>query len=222
MLVGVEVKICGITRVEDGLRALGLGADYLGMIRYPKSPRAISPALARELCNTFPPGKRVFVDVNTGTDELEDFADLGFDSFQIHCDYDTSLVTVAAWAGIVGREQLWIAPKWPPGEPFPEAVLEFCDTVLVDAYARDQHGGTGRTADWGRFAEVANRFPERRFILAGGLSPANVTDAVAASGARSIDVNSGIESAPGVKDHALLRELFVRVSEIDPSRQPSE
>ncbi|MGF1453089.1 MAG: phosphoribosylanthranilate isomerase [Opitutales bacterium] len=215
----MKVKVCGITSAEDGEAALALGADFLGLNLYSKSPRAVSVETARMLCNTFPAGRRVFVDVNTGSEVLEDYGDLGFDKFQIHCAYETSLVTLAAWAGIVGRENLWVAPKWPPGEPFPEGVLEFCDTVLIDAYAADKHGGTGRTADWGLFSEVANRYPGCQFILAGGLGPENLVEAVAASGASMVDVNSGVETAPGKKDREKLRELFGAVAGLDPARQ---
>ncbi len=216
----MKVKICGITREGDAALALSLGADFLGVICYPKSPRGVSREAARQLCHRIPAGQRVYVDVNTASDELEDFADLGFDHFQIHCDYDTHLATVASWAGTVGKDRLWLAPKWPPGEPFPEFVLDFCDTVVIDAYAADRHGGTGQTGDWGRFAELANRYPSHQFILAGGLNPQNVIDAVAATGATFIDANSGVETAPGVKDPDRLRALFRAVSSIDPQRTP--
>ncbi len=206
--MNLKIKICGITRAEDGELALALGADYVGMICYEKSPRAVDAMEARQLCNTFPPGKRVFVDVNTGTHELENFGDMGFDKFQIHCAYDMDIATVAAWSGIVGRENLWLAPKWPPGEPFPQLVLEFCDTVLVDTFHKDAYGGTGETGDWGRFADLLALYPHKEFILAGGLNPGNISDAIRESGAHFVDVNSGVEREPGLKDADKLRELF--------------
>lgn len=212
--MAVRVKVCGITREADGLLARALGAHYLGINVYPKSPRSVSKKVARDLCQRFEAGTRVFVDVNTGTDELEDWADLGFDKFQIHCDYDTALVSVAAWSGMVGRENLWLAPKWPPGEPFPQMILEFCDTVVIDAFSKDAYGGTGKTANWERFAEVATLYQHKQFILAGGLSPENVREAIAQSGTSFVDVNSGVESAPGLKDPQKLKKCFEAVTAI--------
>lgn len=203
-----KVKVCGITSAADAEMALALGVDWIGINGYGPSPRCVDLATARDLCNRIPAGKRVLVDVNTGAQELERFGDLGFDAFQIHCDYETGLVDVAVWAGIVGADALWLAPKWPPMKPFPQTILEFCETVVVDAYRRDQYGGTGSTADWPRFAEVQTLYPHKRFVLAGGLGPDNIAEAVAASGAAFVDVNSGVESSPGVKDASKLRALL--------------
>ena len=208
MIDDITVKVCGITRWQDAALALELGADYLGLNRYGQSPRCVDQATARDLCNRIPAGRRVFVDVNTGTDELEDHADLGFDAFQIHFDVGLSLATVAAWSGIVGKENLWLAPRLPAHEPFPQAMLEFADTILIDGHSKALYGGTGQTADWARFAEWATLYPHKRFLLAGGLSPENITAAIAQSGARFVDVNSGVESAPGIKDEAKLRAFF--------------
>ncbi|MBK1857540.1 phosphoribosylanthranilate isomerase [Cerasicoccus arenae] len=204
----LKIKVCGLTRWEDAELALELGADYCGVIVYPKSPRAATRQQAWELCQRIPAGKRVMVDVNTGADELENWADLGFDHFQIHCDIDVNLATLAAWRGIVGKEQLWLAPKIPPGEAFPQTMLEFADTILVDAYHADKYGGSGQTGNWELFAEWATLYAHKRFVLAGGLNPDNVTEAVRVSGAETADVNSGVESQPGIKDHAKLRALF--------------
>ncbi len=203
-----KVKVCGITRWADAEAALELGADYLALNVYAKSPRRVDREAARELLNRIPAGRRVFVDVNTPTDLLEDWADLGFDYFQIHCDVDLPLASVAAWSGIVGRERLWLAPRVPPGEPFPQAGLEFCETVVLDTYSKGQHGGTGRTGDWARFAELSTLYAHKNWVLAGGLSPDNIAAALEATSAQTIDINSGVESAPGQKDPAKLRALF--------------
>lgn len=209
-----KIKICGLTRWDDARLALELGADYCGMIVYPKSPRAITREQAWDLCQRIPAGRRVMVDVNTGADELEDWADLGFDYFQIHCDDETDLASIAAWSGLVGRDRLWLAPKIPPRAPFPQAMLEFADTVLVDAFHRDQYGGTGQTGDWPRFAEWKTLYAHKRFILAGGLTPDNIRTAVVATGADTVDANSGVERMPGVKDPAKLRAFFAALGRI--------
>lgn len=212
---GLTVKVCGITRMADAELALELGADYLGMICYRKSPRSVTLEQARDLCNRIPAGKRVFVDVATGTDELENFADLGFDAFQLHFDLDLSLATVAAWSGIVGTEALWLAPRLPVEEPFPQPILEFADTLVLDTPVKGLYGGTGKTGDWDRFAELSTLYQHKRWVLAGGLGPDNVVAAIRASGATMIDVNSGVESSPGVKDPAKLRALFAALAKLD-------
>ncbi len=205
-----SVKICGLTRHEDALLADQLGADYLGMITYAPSPRSVSRTAAWELCQRLPAGKRVFVDVNTPVHELEGWADMGFDYFQIHCAYELDLAALAGWSGVVGKERLWLAPKWPPQEPFPQAAFEFCDTVLVDTYQKDTqaHGGSGRTGNWPRFAEAKTLYAHKRLVLAGGLAPDNISLALEATAAEHIDVSSGVEASAGIKDPARLKQLF--------------
>ncbi len=211
-----KIKICGLTRWADASAALDLGADYCGMIVYPKSPRAVTREQAWDLCQRIPAGKRVMVDVNTGTDELEDWADCGFDYFQIYCDLDVNLATLAAWSGLVGRERLWLAPKIPPGEPFPQSILDFADTILIDAYHKDKYGGSGRTGNWEQFADWSTLYAHKHFILAGGLSPDNITEAVRITNSEIVDVNSGVEKEPGIKDPAKLRALFAALGRPSP------
>ncbi len=208
MAITPKIKICGITRLEDASLALELGADYLGCILYPKSPRAVSWEQARAFCRHVPPGKRVFVDVNTGTDELEDYADLGFDYFQIHFDGDCSLASLAGWSGIVGAPALWMAPRIPPTEPFPQDILQFADTLLIDTYHGGGYGGTGQTGDWQRFCEWSTLYQHKTWILAGGLTPDNAVEAYRSTQAPVLDFNSGLESAPGLKDPAKMKALF--------------
>ena len=86
--------------------------------------------------------------------------------------------------------------------------MDFAEAFLIDAFAEDAYGGTGHTADWSRFADLKERFPEKKWILAGGLSPDNALDAIAATGADRIDANSGVESAPGIKDPEKIKALF--------------
>lgn len=203
-----QVKICGITSREDARMALEAGADFLGLIVYPRSPRAVSYEQARDLCGFIPAGRRVMVDVESAADELERFGDLGFDAYQIHFDAAGSLASLAAWAGVVGRDRLWLGPRLAPREAFPQEVLEFGDTVLLDTYDRDRHGGTGRVGDWTRFAEWQTLYQHKRWVLAGGLGPENIRAALEATHAQIIDVNSGVEAAPGRKDPARLHALF--------------
>ncbi len=204
----VTVKICGLTRESDVDLALELGADFFGFIVYPKSPRGLSLERAVTLSQRVPAGKRVLVDVETGTDELERRRDAGFDFFQIHAGLDVGLASLAAWSGLVGPERLWIAPRLRPGDAFPESVLSFADTVLLDTYHKDQHGGTGATGDWETFSTLKQCHPSTNWVLAGGLNAANVLNAIAATGTERVDLSSGVESEPGMKNPEKLRELF--------------
>ncbi len=200
-----------MTRESDVDLALELGADYCGFIVYPKSPRGITIERASELARRVPEGRRVLVDVESGAEELEQYREAGFDYFQIHARAEMGLVSLAAWAGLVGRDRLWLAPKLPPGEGISEMLPEFAQTILLDAFHRDKFGGTGQTGDWAGFARLREEWPQLNWVLAGGLGPDNVLDALAATGAEQIDINSGVETEPGVKDPAKLRELFRRV-----------
>lgn len=204
----VAVKVCGLTREADVDLALELGADYFGFIVYPNSPRGISMERALELASRVPEGRRVLVDVETGTEDLEQRRDVGFDFFQIHAGLDVGLASLAAWSGLVGAERLWIAPRVKPADVFPEMVLEFADTVLLDTYHKEKVGGTGETGDWSGFAELKQKYPATNWVLAGGLNPQNVLDAIAATSAERVDLNSGVESEPGIKNPEKLRELF--------------
>ena len=205
-VASVQVKVCGLTREEDVDLALKLGADFCGFILSSKSPRGLSLERAVELASRAPEGRRVLVDVETGVEDLKRYRDAGFDYFQIHAGLDIG--TLAAWSGLVRRERLWIAPRLAPGVAFPEAALNFADTVLLDTYHKDKVGGTGETGDWAAFAELKRRYPKTNWALAGGLNPGNAREAIAATGAERIDLNSGVEMGPGIKNPEKLRELF--------------
>jgi phosphoribosylanthranilate isomerase len=204
----IEMKICGLTREADVDAALSLGADYCGFIVYPKSPRGVSLDRAKELAERVPVGKRVLVDVETGTEELEQRRDAGFDFFQIHSGLQVGMATLAAWSGLVGSEKLWLAPRVSPEDEFPMVTLQFADTILIDTYSKRQVGGTGAVGDWKRFNQLKAEHPQTNWVLAGGLTPNNVLEAVSQTGAEHLDINSGVESAPGIKDAAKLREVF--------------
>lgn len=211
--MSTKVKVCGITRPEDARLALSLGADYIGIILYEKSPRAVPLERVPELLEVVPPGKRVLVDVAIAADKLESCLALGFDAYQIHFDLDISMASVAAWAGLVGQSALWVAPRIPDSEPhFPQILMEFADTILLDTYDKSAYGGTGRSGqNWQRFLDSTLLYQHKRWILAGGLSPVNVREALDFTHAETIDVNSGVEAAPGIKDPAKLQQLFEAV-----------
>lgn len=204
----LQVKVCGLTSERDVLLAQEAGADYFGFIAYAGSPRAVSLQRAQELAAGLPAGRRVVVDVATSPEQLERYRDAGFDYFQIHTELSAGEQVFRQWSDLVGRERLWLAPRLKPGETVPEALLAYAANFLVDTYAKGQVGGTGQTGDWGQFSELRLKYPDVQWILAGGLDASNVLAALAATGATHIDVNSGVESAPGVKDAQKLAELF--------------
>ncbi|MGZ0655008.1 phosphoribosylanthranilate isomerase [Coraliomargarita sp. W4R53] len=204
----MQIKVCGLTREEDVDLALSLGADYCGFILYPKSPRGLSLERAAELSARVPAGKRVMVDVATAPEALARYRDAGFDYFQIHCATHTEVATLAEWSSIVGKERLWLAPRVAPEDAFPVATMDFADTILVDTFAKAQIGGTGQVGDWSRFNRLKAAYPQAHWILAGGLSPDNVRSAVTSTTSEHLDINSGIESQPGIKDPDKMREVF--------------
>ncbi len=204
----VDIKICGMTREEDVDLALSLGANFIGFIVYPQSPRGITLERAVELAARVPEGQRVVVDVETAPDDLLRYRDAGFDRFQIHASLPIDEQRLARWSEIVWCDRLWLAPRVAPRDVFPESALEYTDTVVLDTYSKDQVGGTGHTGDFERFASLKQQFEDTQWMLAGGLSPSNVLDAIERSTATRVDVNSGVESAPGIKNPEKLRELF--------------
>lgn len=208
MVNGLHLKVCGQTRAGDARVAAEIGADYLGFIFYPKSPRAITLDDYKALAAGLPSGpRRVAVMVAPSAAELSAAVAAGFGFFQIHFEHTTPLETVHGWSAITGPSRLWLAPKLPPGADVPVEWLPLADTFLLDTFHADGFGGSGKTGDWAKFARHRAAHPEKTWILAGGLNPDNVADAVAKSGARFVDVNSGVESAPGLKDQGKLRSL---------------
>ena len=209
-----KIKVCGITRPEDATFALNEGADLLGFILYHKSPRRVTLREALALFDDaeVPKEKRVAVDVNPDPVRLAQLKNEGFSLFQLHFPFDLPRDRIGEWAQAVGSENLWLAPKLPPRESFPEDLTTFASSFLIDGFSPDAYGGTGQSADWNQFAEWRNLWADKEWILAGGLSPENVSQAVAISGASRVDANSGVESAPGIKDSVKVRAFFASLN----------
>ena len=209
MIDGIRFKVCGLTSLVDAENADKCGADYLAINLHPASPRYVPVAQAASMLPRMPERRKVAVFVEPSGDRLREAVQLGFDAFQIHFRHDLPLETVAQWSEIVGAENLWIAPKLPSGvDPDPKHLL-LADTVLLDTYHKDGFGGTGIVGDWDKFRRLEATHRDLTWILAGGLSPSNIGDALRSSGSRFVDVNSGIESAPGVKDLSKLKAFVV-------------
>ena len=193
------VKICGITRAEDARLAASLGATAIGFIFWPSSPRAISPLRARAIVDALPASvTTVGVFVNAGRDEIEAAADeANLQAVQLHGDETPDLARSLSRRVI---KAITLAGD------IDERVNEWPGTMLLlDAHDAAKRGGTGRVIDWDRAAAIARTHD---IILAGGLGPGNVADAVARVRPAGIDVSSGVESSPGIKDPGKLRALF--------------
>jgi len=207
MVDGIQLKVCGLTSAADAAAAAAAGADFLGFITYPKSPRFLPVPQFRALASGLPPRPWVGVAVEPTADALRELRDAGFAKFQVHFRHDLPYATVEAWAAAVGAEHLWLAPKLPPVIDVAPEWKALAGTLLLDSFDAKLFGGTGRIGDWGKFRRHRESAPDKTWILSGGLNAANVGQAIRQTGARFIDVNSGIESAPGIKDPEKLAAL---------------
>ena len=192
------VKICGITRAEDAAVAVTHGASAIGFIFWAKSRRYVDPDQARAIVRTLPPFVTpVGVFVNEPADAINAVAaQVGLGAVQLHGDETPELLDalVSPVVKAVGRIDADTARRWPSRV-----------RLLVDADERVQRGGTGITADWAAAAVLARQRP---IVLAGGITPENVGDAVLTVQPFGIDVSSGVEDAPGIKNPEKLRALF--------------
>lgn len=197
-----EVKVCGVTREEDLAAAEELGVDWIGLNFSPRSPRRVDVARGRALreASRFAAGV-VAVVSGTSVGEAEATVDaVRPDALQWHDDVSARRglsVTVPLWQAVrVGKDALEEAAAWP------------ADVLLLDAAHATLAGGTGQTWDWG----LVRHFPAgRKLFVAGGLAPRNVARAIAEGAPGGVDVASGVESAPGVKDREMLAAFVAAV-----------
>lgn len=213
MIAHVTLKICGLTTLADAQVASRSGADYLGFILHPTSPRYIPLPQYQALLPRLPDLRKVAVVVEPDANELALMRD-DFDFFQIHFRHDTPLASLAGWAKAVGIEKLWLAPKLPPGEEVVPTWLRLSRCVLLDTFTAEGYGGSGKTGDWEKFKRHQQAHPDRTWILAGGLGPDNIAEALRAAEAKFVDVNSGVESAPGIKDPEKIRRLVEAIRSV--------
>jgi phosphoribosylanthranilate isomerase len=198
-----EVKICGITRVEDAQAAADLGASFVGFVLWPGSPRAVTiDQVERMIARLATTATPVGVFVNPSRDEINQAAAAGIRVAQVHGH--------AAPGGLRGVEVIRAVHLAAGARDEIEPYVED-RTILLDAHDPVWHGGTGRTIDWSRAKIVAAK---RQVFLAGGLTPDNVRRAIAEVRPYAVDVSSGVESKPGVKDHGLLRRFIDAAKEI--------
>lgn len=200
-----RIKICGITNLEDARAAVAAGADALGFNFYEKSPRYLTPQSARAVVREMPPEVLcVGVFVNESKEAIESaVAESCVAAAQLHGDEPPEFCEGLSVKRIVK------ALRGRAGFDAKGAALYKTEAILLDAYDPRAWGGTGRVCDW----ELARRVREAvpRLYLAGGLTAENVAEAIRVVGPYGVDVCGGVERAPGLKDHALVRRFVAAV-----------
>lgn len=208
-----EVKICGITNRQDALTAVQGGADALGIIFSPASPRSVKPDQAREITQGLPGSIcRVGVFVDQDPEEVRGIMRFcGLDFIQLHgkessdyCSLFPPLVLIKA-VSLRTEEDLAILSDYP------------VKAILADAGGPGQPGGTGRTCDWNLAKKAGERY---RLILAGGLHPGNILLALETVSPQAVDVGSGVEERPGKKDSGKVKDLVAAVKGFSNPHRP--
>ena len=198
-----QIKICGLTNLEDAKAALEAGADFLGFVVYAKSPRGISATALRRIVDQITGKPKIIgVFVNKARAEvLRIVSDCGLYAVQLHGDEpvgDFVSMPVLVWRAVRVRQgrAVPLPEQWPAAR------------YVVDADVSGQYGGTGTEADWPAAAGLSKRFP---VMLAGGLLPDNVEQAIRIVQPTGVDVASGVEKKPGKKDYHKLKAFIAAV-----------
>lgn len=213
MAIDTRVKICGISDVEGLQAAVDAGASYVGFVFFPKSPRNVTIETARNLAERVPVGvAKVALVVNADNALLDAITDeVPLDVLQLHgSETPERVLEVKARYGLPVMKAVGVADASDIAAL--DAYMQVADQVLVDAKPPRNAalpGGNGHAFDWSIIAK--RRWP-KPWMLAGGLHPDNVAEAIAITGASQVDVSSGVESAPGVKDGALIAK-FLRAAQ---------
>ena len=210
-----RIKICGIASVDDALLVARAGADAIGLNFYPRSPRYISFDTARKIVAALPKEiVKVGVFVNAPpVDVCRTYGDLALDLIQLHGDESPE------YLGQLGNRPVMRAFRVKPGDL--HSVTEYlarCRGLqagpklsLIDSLVPGEYGGTGKTVDWSTARQYVAQSGLPPLVLAGGLTPENVAEAIAAVGPAAVDVASGVESSPGRKNPAAV-EAFVQAA----------
>lgn len=207
----VRIKVCGITTKEDAWKAADLGVDAIGFNFYPESPRYIPPEEAKKILLSLPPflsGVGVFV--NEHPQVVEDIARYCYlECVQLHGDEGTEYISLL---------NLPVIKAFRVGKDFsPASLLPYKEKVkafLLDTYKEDIPGGTGETFNWSIAVKIKKEVCEP-IILAGGLNPDNIKEAILQVKPYGVDIASGVEEKPGKKDPYLLKKFVERVREVE-------
>jgi phosphoribosylanthranilate isomerase len=217
LAVLAKVKFCGMTRPDDAALAAEIGASYIGVV-FADGPRRVSPAQGRKILDAAGTGvKRVGVFGTNEPEEIERASEEAhLDIVQLHADPTTS--EVVAIRGKF-RGEIWAAIRI-AGSHIPayaELLFDNADAIVLDARTGSRLGGTGHALPWNDLAvDLALDRGSCAVVLAGGLSPYNVVSAIRTLAPDVVDVSSGVESAPGIKDPWLMRDFYTAATGIRP------
>ena len=208
-----RIKICGITRIDDALCAASAGADAIGLIFYPPSPRVVTIEQATSISDVLPPFvSTVALFVNASVHEVDDvIRHLRPSTLQFHGDEDAVFCTQF---GVPFIKAIRVGELMRPHD-----LLEYADkfktarAVLLDTLAQGLYGGSGESFDW----KLIPTEMRRRVLLSGGLHPENVSGAIQLIRPWAVDVSSGVEASKGVKDHARIHKFIEEVRNADAS-----
>ena len=201
-----RAKICGITRIQDIQSAVNAGADAIGFVFFPPSPRSVSKAQAKELIQHVPAYvQAVGLFVNASADEiLQILKDVPLDILQFHGDETPEQCQrIAAQAGRRWYKAIQVKPDLDVIAEIQNYQAAGASAVLLDAWHPELKGGTGHSFDWAQFPKL-----DIPLILAGGLKPENIEDAIRTTGAYAVDVSGGVESSKGMKDQQLIERFM--------------
>jgi phosphoribosylanthranilate isomerase len=203
-----RVKICGITSITDALNAANAGADALGFVFYAKSPRYVTPEQAAEICQALPPFvTSVGLFMNADAEQVRATLDtVSLDLLQFHgsetpefCrSFGRPYIKALGIQGLVDFAE--------QADQYPDAL-----GILVDSHALGKAGGTGQTFDW----KLLPKNYSKPIILAGGLNPENIAEAVRETSVYAVDLSSGVESSPGIKSKAKIDALMREVKHVE-------
>lgn len=217
-MVPPKLKICGITNLADARYCAGAGADFLGFIQHPSSPRYIDPREARQIIDWVYGTEPVGVFVNASADEISEISTTAaFSRVQLHGE-ETPEVCAAVEFPLIKAFRVRASDTADTLKAAFEPYRPHVEAFLLDTYHEALHGGTGQTFDWTLAAELAREFP---IILAGGLNADNVEEAVRTVRPFGIDVASSVEETPGRKDFDKLATFIERFHNAIGSPEPS-
>jgi phosphoribosylanthranilate isomerase len=215
--VTTKIKICGVTQPANAAAVAASGVDFVGLNFWPQSKRYVAPEQAGAIADAIRgagPAQIVGVFVDGDADTVAAvMAHVDLDIVQLHGD-ESPAETLAV--GVAAKRSVWKAFAARAETDFEGWLAWDVDALLLDAPSTER-GGSGRTFDWMIAADARRRLPAQRLVLAGGLSPENVASAIAATSPWAVDVASGVESAPGIKDPARVA-AFVAAARGDQSR----
>lgn len=199
-------KICGITRLEDARVAINSGVDAIGLVFYPPSPRAVTPIQAQKIAQVIPPYVQIVgLFVNASLAEIKvTLQYVAIDVLQFHGDESPSqCATMAQQLGRRWYKAIQVRPELDVHTEIQRYAQAGASAVLLDAWHPNIKGGTGHTFDWSVFPKS-----NTPLILAGGLTPDNVKQAIITTTPFAVDVSGGVESAKGIKDHQLIKAFM--------------